>query len=230
MNRKIELITVCKKYSDFLKITLPINKKYFDNVLVITDQEDIETQELCKKENVNFVIYDGFNKMNAKFNFGGARNFGIQNLKYYDWVVFLDSDIIIEDQNFRRIVDIDNIDINKFYGSYRRFIPTHKDYLLYRNGLKTKDDFEAIEGSGCGFFQCINLNSDVARYYGLANLYKDSYSSIEVDINFLKLWCPRIDPENHPRLVKTNIELLHLGTSDGRHHYGRDEKDPFFKE
>jgi glycosyltransferase involved in cell wall biosynthesis len=100
MNRKIELITVCKKYSDFLKITLPINKKYFDNVIVITDQEDIETQELCKKENVNFVIYDGFNKMNAKFNFGGARNFGIQNLKYCDWVIFLDSDIIIEDQNF----------------------------------------------------------------------------------------------------------------------------------
>lgn len=229
MNRKIELIVVCKNYSDFLQITLPLNKKHFDNIVIVTADDDIDTQNLCKKQNVNFIIYNDFFKNNAKFNFGGARSYGLQNLKFKDWVIFLDSDIIMPN-NFRELLDINKIDINKFYGSYRRFIPTYKDYNDFINGIKDKECFESIDGTGCGFFQCINLNSDIARYHGINNLYKDSYSAEEVDINFLKLWCPRPDPENHPRLVKTNIEFIHLGVSDGKHHQGRNGKDPFFGE
>lgn len=229
MNRKIELIVVCKNYSDFLQITLPLNKKHFDNIVIVTADDDIDTQNLCKKHNVNFIIYNDFFKNNAKFNFGGARSYGLQNLRFRDWVIFLDSDIIMPN-NFRELLDINNIDINKFYGSYRRFIPTYKDYNDFINGIKDKECFESIDGTGCGFFQCINLNSDIARYHGINNLYKDSYSAEEVDINFLKLWCPRPDPENHPRLVKTNIEFIHLGVSDGKHHQGRNGKDPFFGE
>ena len=229
MNRKIELIIVCKNYSDFLQITLPLNKKHFDNIVIVTSDDDIDTQNLCKKYNVNFVIYNDFYKNNAKFNFGGARSYGLQNLNFKDWVIFLDSDIIIPN-NFRELLDINIADINKFYGSYRRFIPTYKDYNDFVNGIKSKESFESIDGTGCGFFQCVNLNSDIARYYGINNLYQDSYSAEEVDIDFLKLWCPRPDPENHPRLVKTNIEFIHLGVSDGRHPEGRNGKDPFFGE
>jgi len=229
MNKKIELIIVCRNYSDFLQITLPLNKKHFDNIVVVTSDEDVDTQNLCKKHNVNFVIYNDFYKNNAKFNFGGARSYGLQNLNFKDWVVFLDSDIIMPN-NFRELLDINTADINKFYGSYRIFIPTYKDYNDFVNGIRPKESFESIDGTGCGFFQCVNLNSDIARYYGINNLYQDSYSAEEVDINFLKLWCPRPDPENHPRLVKTNIEFIHLGVSDGKHHQGRNGKDPFFGE
>lgn len=229
MSKKLEGIIVCKDYSDFLSITLPINKIHFDNVLIVTSLEDIETQELCKKEGVEFVIYQDFNKNGAKFNFGGARSYGLQNLKYNDWVIILDGDIIMPN-NFRELFNIEIEDINKFYGSYRRFIPSLEDYKNLKNGLKTKDEFLAIEGSGCGFWQCFNLNSDIAQHYGISNLYRDSYSAEQVDIDFLKLWCPQIDPENHSRLVKTNIELLHLGSSDGRHHDGRNLNliDSFF--
>lgn len=229
MNKKIELIIVCKNYSDFLEITLPLNKKHFDNIVIVTSPEDADTQNLCKKHNTNYVIYNDFLKNNAKFNKGGAISFGLQNLKFKDWVVFLDSDIIIPD-NFRELLDINSINIDKFYGSYRRFIPTKKDYIDFINKIKSKECFEAIEGSGCGFFQCVNLNSDVARYYGINNLYQDSYSAEQVDIDFLKLWCPRPDPENHPRLVRTNIELIHLGVSDGKNHKGINGKDSFFGE
>ena len=173
MNKKIELIIVCKNYSDFLEITLPLNKKHFDNIIIATSLDDSGTQNLCKKEDVNCLIYPDFYKNNSKFNKGGAINFAIHNLKFKDWVVFLDSDIIMPN-NFRELLDINTIDINKFYGSYRRFIPTQKDYIDFINGVKPKESFEAIEGSGCGFFQCINLNSDVARYYGINNLYRDS--------------------------------------------------------
>jgi FkbM family methyltransferase len=225
MNRKIEAVIVCKNYSDYLKITLPLNKKYFDNIVIVTSVDDIETQDLCKKYNISYVIYNDFNKNNAKFNFGGARSYGLQNLKYNDWVIIMDGDIIISN-NFRELFDINKNDINKFYGSYRRFIPSIKDYSDLINNIKSINDFEAIEGSGCGFFQCVNLNSIIVKNYGIAHLYRDSYSAEEVDIDFLKLWCPLIGKD--PNLVRTNIELWHLGTSDGRHHQGKNVIDNFF--
>jgi FkbM family methyltransferase len=227
MNRKIEVVIVCKDYSDYLEITLPINKIHFDNIVVVTSEDDLSTINLCKNLDVNCLIYPDFYKNNAKFNKGGAINFAIHNLKFKDWVVSLDSDIIMPN-NFRELFDIDTRDINKFYGSYRRFIPSLKDYEYLKNGTKDKNEFEAIEGSGCGFWQCFNLNSIVAQSYGIANLYRDSYSAEQVDIDFMQLWCPAIG--NDPNLVRTNIELLHLGCSDGRHHYGRNIIDNFFNE
>jgi FkbM family methyltransferase len=225
MNRKIEAIIVCKNYSDYLKITLPLNKKHFDNIVIVTSADDVGTQDLCQKHNVNYIIYNDFNKNNAKFNFGGARSYGLQNLKYNDWVIIMDGDIIMPN-NFRELFNLDKNDINKFYGSYRRFVPSIRDYSDLINNIKSIHEFEAIEGSGCGFFQCINLNSVTANHYGLANLYRDSYSAEEVDIDFLKLWCPLIGKD--PNLVRTGIELWHLGTSDGRHHEGKNLIDNFF--
>jgi hypothetical protein len=225
MNKKIEAIIVCKNYSDYLEITLPLNQSHFDNIVIVTSVDDEETKNLCKKLDINFIVYNDFNKNGAKFNFGGARSFGLQNLKYNDWVIILDGDIIMP-QNFREIFNIDNLDIEKFYGSYRRFIPSYNDYKDLLNNIKSKEIFEAIEGSGCGFWQCFNLNSSVAKHYGINNLYHDSYSAEQVDIDFMKLWCPSVDHD--PNLIRTNIELLHLGCSDGRHHHGRNLIDNFF--
>lgn len=225
MSRKIEAVIVCKNYSDFLQITLPINKIHFDNIIVVTSKDDEATKTLCKNFNVNYLIYNDFNKNGAKFNFGGARSFGLQNLKYNDWVIFLDGDIIMP-ENFRELFDINARDINKFYGSYRRFIPSYKDYKDLTNNIKSKDDFESIEGSGCGFWQCVNLNSSLIKNYDKKSLYRDSYSAEQVDIDFMRLWCPLIGDDTN--LVRTNIELLHLGSSDGRHHHGRNLIDSFF--
>jgi hypothetical protein len=227
MNKKIEAIIICKNYSDFLEITLPLNQAHFDNIIIVTSDGDEGTKNLCDRLNINYIVYDGFNKNGAKFNFGGARSFGLQNLKYNDWVIIMDGDIIMPN-NFRELFDIDTRDINKFYGSYSRFITSLKDYEDLKNGIKDKNKFEAIEGSGCGFWQCFNLNSIVAQSYGIVNLYRDSYSAEQVDIDFMQLWCPAIG--NDPNLVRTNIELLHLGSSDGRHHDGRNLNliDSFF--
>jgi hypothetical protein len=225
MSRKIEAVIVCKNYSDFLQITLPINKIHFDNIIVVTSQDDEATKALCKNFNVNYLIYNDFNKNGAKFNFGGARSFGLQNLKYNDWVIFLDGDIIMP-KNFRELFDINTRDINKFYGSYRRFIPSYKDYEDLTNNIKSKNVFESIEGSGCVFWQCVNLNSNLIKNYDKKSLYRDSYSAEQVDIDFMRLWCPRIGDDTN--LVRTNIELLHLGSSDGRHHHGRNLIDDFF--
>ena len=48
---KIEGIIICVNYSDFLDITLDQNLKHFDQIIVVTDEKDIGTHEICKKYN-----------------------------------------------------------------------------------------------------------------------------------------------------------------------------------
>jgi len=48
MERKIEGVTVCVDYADFLEVTLPQAMKAFDNVIVVTSKKDKETQKLAR--------------------------------------------------------------------------------------------------------------------------------------------------------------------------------------
>lgn len=225
-NSKIECIIISNNYGDYLELSLKENVKYFDNIIVVTSEQDSKTQDICKKyTNVNCYIYDGWNKNNAKFNFGGARNFGTQFLKYNDWVVFLDSDIIIKEDFKTKLVDK-----NKFYGSYRRFIPSINDYhrLLdefYENN-NLLESYGKIEGSGCGFFQCIHFNrlENFKKHFGY--IYPDSYSAEQIDIDFLRQFC-KFDGQNYENLVRLNIEIWHLG-NHGINNFGRTEQDVFF--
>ena len=47
--RRIEAVTVSSNYSDFLAETLPHNLRHFDHYIVITRQDDAQTQQLCRK-------------------------------------------------------------------------------------------------------------------------------------------------------------------------------------
>lgn len=222
MNKKIEAIIVCKNYSKFLEITLPLNKKHFDNIIVATSEDDFKTQEICTRENIYYGFYKDFNKNGATFNFGGARQAAIPSLKYHDWLCYLDADIILPD-NFRELFDVNAANINRFYGSYRRFITKLSDYKSLLKGEKKLEEFEKIEGSGVGYFQLINLNSNVCKYYNY-NLYPDSYNSENVDIEFLRKFCPFIEHDGN--LVRMDIELLHLGNYNSDHNK---ENNSFFE-
>jgi hypothetical protein len=222
--KKIEAIIICKSYADYLDITLPINKKYFDNIIIVTAKDDYKTQEICFNNSLNWLVYDDFNKNGAKFNFGGARQFGLNHSKYRDWIVFIDSDVIIEEDFRDRLIDKD-----KFYGSYRRFIPTIRDYQDLTNGKKKQEEFEAILGHGCGFFQCLNLNNSKSKQIGINNIYNDSFSAEQCDINMLRKFCPfDIKTSKYEDLVDMDIELWHLG-DPGVNNNGRNEQDNFFK-
>ncbi len=231
MNKKIECVIVCKNYGDYLELTLKENLRYFDNIIIVTSPKDYKVHELVSKynEKVSYLIYNDWNKNGAIFNKGGAVQFGLDHLKYNDWVVILDSDIVIK-EDFRDKL----IDINKFYGSYRRFISKlqeYKDLNLHTvEEIKNWSDspFPKIEGSGCGFFQCFNMNNICARLRKkiMGNLYEDSYSAEKVDIDFLAIFCPLIEHDSN--LVRMGVELWHLGPH-GVNNNGRSEKDEFFK-
>jgi hypothetical protein len=80
----LEGILTCVNYSDYLRITLPINKQIFDNLVVVTHHKDLDTQNLCKEFGVEYVLTDSFYKNDATFNKGAAINVGISALNKKD--------------------------------------------------------------------------------------------------------------------------------------------------
>ena len=49
MNKFIEAIIVSVDYSDYLEYTLKYNKKYFDEVIILTNYVDNKTVKIAKK-------------------------------------------------------------------------------------------------------------------------------------------------------------------------------------
>ncbi len=104
--RRLEAITVCVDYSDFLAETLPENLRHFDHYVVVTSYEDTQTQDLCSHLGVECHATDVMYKdalesrlqpakagTPAVFAKGRAIDFGLAMLRKTDWIVHLDADI-----------------------------------------------------------------------------------------------------------------------------------------
>lgn len=156
---KLEAITVCVNYSDFLEITLPRNIKHFDSYYVVTSTTDETTVDVCKKVAVDnpgklhCIQTDIFTWKGAKFNKGAAIDLAIQNLKHLDWVGTIDSDTLLHD-SFRKDFLSIATNIESSYASRRYDVPTFKEWqeiLENPDKLKEKRLYRGI-GYGNNFF------------------------------------------------------------------------------
>lgn len=159
---KLEAIIICVNYSDFLEITLPINLKQLDHAIIITSPKDIETKkvlfEKIESDKVSLLVTDAFYENGAKFNKGLVINQGYFGLKYKDWIMNLDCDILLSD-NFKEEFFKLNPDKEKCFGSRRIDIPTKEDYQRYLSREKKIEDFICYRGSGYGYHCIYNYNS-----------------------------------------------------------------------
>ncbi len=89
---KLEAVVVCVNYSDFLAWTLPNNKTFFDNMVVVTSSKDLRTQKLCEFWHVKCVVSDVCYESGAEFDKGKMINVGLKALDGVGWVVHLDAD------------------------------------------------------------------------------------------------------------------------------------------
>ena len=206
MSNKIECLSVCVDFSDFLEISLPINKQFFDYLLIVTSTEDKQTKQICVKNKIDYIETNLFYKNNAIFNKGLALSSGFKYLKHKDWVVLMDCDCVLP-FNFRQKFPIEKLNQELLYGTGRRFCWTYKDWLDLQRWEKNIDEFEYIPGYGCGFWELFNMNSKVAKLYPLDKLYPEG--NVESDIIFLKRWCPLV--EHDKNLGRIDMDVIHLG-------------------
>lgn len=168
-------LIVCVNMSDYLRISIEKNRKFFSEYYILTCQEDIETIELCEKYSAKTLKYDKFfiNENNCKFNKSGGIKYAqdILHKKYNDkWILLLDVDIVFTEETINNIND-KNLNKEFLYGIDRYDVWTMEE--LENRFKKRKYNYNFA-----GYFQ-LYYNKEI--YY--PNFSKDAS---ECDLTFMK--------------------------------------------
>lgn len=163
---RINYLTTCVNYVDFLAISYYHNRTEFDDFIVVTDSKDKHTQEFCSKHEVRMVITDKFYENGAVFNKGLALNEGLKALENPEWVAIMDADTFVAPR-FKESLP-KNLDKEVFYGARRVLLPDFESYKRLSQA-SSLDGFEIPLGAGYGFFQLFHWGSKVIQDspYGL---------------------------------------------------------------
>lgn len=188
----LEAVTVCIDYGDFLKITLPRNKKLFDNYIVVTSPTDLETQAICKEHNIGFVkSVRGLSERG--FNKGKFVNDGLDALRKTDWILHLDADMVLYEDT-RKKLEAQAVDRNVFYGSARQMCPSAEEWQYYVETGKQKTNWGRqgrSQNIGVGFFQLFNARADCLK--GNAVWYPEQFDTAgRSDRFFYRKWQQRV--------------------------------------
>ena len=227
---RIEAITICVGYSDFLEHSIRYNKDIFDLWVVVTDTKDLKTKELCDKNGIHCVQTDCFYEDGAAFRKYRGINEGLKYLKKDGWVCFLDGDILLSPWT-RRVLEEKKLQEHKLYGidrlnckGYERFVEFEKgspiiidNWLLHSAGLEfgarivhiygeQEDNGKFTGWKPLGFFQLAH-SSKLPDYYP-----EGSRDASHGDLAFTKLW----STEN--RELIPEIIGVHLYTEDYKGH------------
>ena len=98
----VEAVTVSVNYSYYLSKCIS-NKEKLDRWIVVTEKQDTKCINLCKSNNIEYVLYDGFYTNDAIFAKGRGVNFGLSLLDKTDWLLHMDSDVCLP-EDFRTVL------------------------------------------------------------------------------------------------------------------------------
>jgi hypothetical protein len=196
---RLECMMVCVNYNDKLAITLPLNKKHFDNVVVITISTDKETVDICKRNNVTCIVSNRMKINNSVFNKAAMLNDGLKHLKRTDWILVTDADIILP-QIFRSVLT--NLDINNIYWTDRYLCKTRYDLEMFSKRSSIVRLWEH-DDRPAGFFNLFNFKAQTIKNY--KQLYDERFKACNrYDTQFFRSW-----PKNNRK--KFSLPVIHLG-------------------
>ena len=160
---KIECFVTSVNFGDYLYYSLPSFKDMFDNVVVITSPDDLNTQNVCKMNGVDVFLGDP-HKDGAIFRKGHMIDEALKSkLKYNEWVLILDADIYIPPQTRERIEE-EKLDPECLYGGTRIQAAAFSDFQKYLIDPTYCLDWHRRDGvfkrrwQVIGYFQLFNYN------------------------------------------------------------------------
>lgn len=127
---KIECVTTCVEYSDFLAHTLPLNQNLFDRMIVVTAPWDKATRKVCETHRVEYVETNRFMETHGEFRKGYGINVGLDKLSKDAWIVHMDSDIILP-SHFKDVIAIADLDSTMVYGIDRAEFKSYEDCMTF---------------------------------------------------------------------------------------------------
>jgi hypothetical protein len=192
---KLEGVTCCVDYADFLAETLPHNRVHFDRLIVVTAPEDKETQRVCRYYGVPFALTDVFRTRWGEMHKARGINVGLRQLALDGWVCHLDADIVLPPKT-RELIDRADLDRSCLYGVDRFMVRSHADWRRHQAlpALQQDDYYVRL-----GVFE-LGARFSGERMGGWA------------PPGFFQLWCPRWSnvrsyPEDHATAARTDVQF-----------------------
>lgn len=222
---KIEAITVCMNYGDFLAHSLPLNKNHFDRTIVVTEPKDDHTKDICRYYGVEFIETYSAQLHRGEFHKGECVTEGIAKLNNPEWVVLIDADTVLQ-PNFRKVIEelntVEELDKTCLYTIDRIRFETFEEWMQFHSRPSYDLGSRARDGRFClphfvptGFFQMWNVKET-----GISQYIHEWVKCGGEDIRFAYLF-PR-----SKRLFLPETNCYHLASSPECNWLGRKSK-PF---
>lgn len=128
---KIECITVCVNYADFLREMLPYTVHLFDDYVVVTSPNDGETKELCRRWSIRCLVTDDFTSRGDEFCKGRGIQRGLDSLSMSDWVLHLDADMALP-STFRQSLEHAHLQTDCVYGVDRIMVQGEEAWKQFK--------------------------------------------------------------------------------------------------
>jgi hypothetical protein len=200
---KISAVTVCVNRSGDLELIVG-NKGLFDEWVVVTTDDDVDTMGVCIKNDIEFIVTGRLYEDGAIFNKAKALNDGINHLTKPEWIVTIDSDVLLTGgfrDKVERQVEKDNV------YCMDRVTVRNKDVSSVKK-IKAKNGF-----TFGGFFHMFHGDSK--------KRYDESFTTAGFyDKQFSKLW------DKDKRTVLRDIFCFHLGPT----HEWRKTQSPIYND
>ena len=192
--KKIDVIITSVNYNDFLILSLENNTKHFENITVVTSNDDKICQDICESFGVKCITTDVFYEDGFKFNKGKAINVGIESIINPEFILLLDADIIVTNK-----IELNDLETDTLYTSGRWICYNHfqyekweKDEILVNNLPKYEKD------NGYGFFQLFNFNNSLNVKWYPSKLENSSHPDLKFSSYF-------------PKKQTIDVDIIHLG-------------------
>lgn len=196
---KMDTIIVSVDYNDFLVLALENNIKYLDNITVVTSSKDSLCKEICNKFGVKCVITDRMYENGAKFNKGKAINEGIKSIQNPEWILLLDSDIVLT-KDWNRVTKLDIFDKDSIHICSRNIVESYDEYQRWSSG----ESVGRLESpKGFGYFQLFNVNSNAV--FGKNTIFPETSDDAA--------WSDLSFRNQFGKKVQLPMSVVHLGRS-----------------
>lgn len=218
---RLEAVTVCVDYADFLAVTLPRNKDLFDHYVIVTTERDNDTREVCRRYGVTCILTDEFYRDEDKFNKARGINKGLDQLSHQGWVIHLDADIILPPR-FRSALREAHPDPKCLYGCDRVMVRSWQEWKALNSWDYVQHDWHcrvnfpkglsvgarwANSEYGyvpIGYFQMWHSSSDVYRGIHLRHYPTTWNDAARSDVQFGIRW------DRRHRQLLPEIIAIHL--------------------
>jgi hypothetical protein len=228
LKERLEAVTVCVGYSDFLRETAHYNAAIFDRWVIATTPQDESTREVCRQYSLPVLLTEdgkGDGGDGGEFKKGRIIERALRLLSADGWRVHIDADIVLPSRT-RHFLEIAELNRDKVYGVDRLMVRSYEKWKEleqsgwltmghhdYHNRVRVPDGITI--GSrwadiNCGFaplgfFQLWNASQDLWRGTRIRPYPEMHNDACRTDVQFSLQW-DRRQRELIPEILCVHLE------------------------